>query len=88
MQHSKRQRLTRLFLFGTLFAAGALFQPELRAGSLREPVPEFVAEHLPAMQKLSSSSAVPDSTPKGSSCSMWHSSLSRRWGNPISLCSR
>lgn len=51
MQHSKRQRLTRLFLFGTLFAAGALFLPELRAGSLREPVPEFVAEHLPADAK-------------------------------------
>ncbi|UKI31602.1 MAG: Ig-like domain-containing protein [Lentisphaeria bacterium] len=51
MQHSKRQRLTRLFLFGTLFAAGTLFLPELRAGSLREPVPEFVAEHLPADAK-------------------------------------
>lgn len=51
MQLSKRQRLTRLFLLGTLFTAGALFLPELRAGSLREPVPEFVAEHLPADAK-------------------------------------
>lgn len=51
MQHSKRQRLTRLFLFGSLFTAGALFLPELRAGTLREQVPEFVAEHLPADAK-------------------------------------
>lgn len=51
MQYSKRQRLTRLFLFGTLFTAGALFLPELRAGTLHEPVPEFVAEHLPADAK-------------------------------------
>ena len=48
MKRSKRQLFARFAGVTLLFCLGVLLLPELRAGVPREPIPEFVAEHLPA----------------------------------------
>ena len=47
MKRSKRQLFARFAGVTLLFCLGVLLLPELRAGVPREPIPEFVAEHLP-----------------------------------------
>ena len=48
MKRSRRQLFARFAGITLLFCLGVLLLPELRAGVPREPVPEFVAAHLPA----------------------------------------
>lgn len=47
MKRSKQQIFATLTGISLLFCLGVLLLPELRAEVPREPIPEFVAEHLP-----------------------------------------